>query len=126
MYRACTWPRSLVAAAFVAAALVLAACGAPPSTNRDDYVGEYVFMPRNTNPEDFASFVILKRDGTAVEVRFAQATGKITSTNTRWRLYASTSETVSIGSFAHPVEGSPSDIKLGINDDTDFYYEKVR
>jgi hypothetical protein len=121
LYRARAWPRPLIAAA-----LLLTACGAPPSTTPGDYVGEYVFMPRNADPEEFASLVVLMRDRTALELHVSRATGEIRSTKKRWYLDHTTQENVVIGSFRHPIEGSRSDIKLAIDDDLGKYYQKVR
>lgn len=109
------------------AALLLAACSSSaPSTNPDEYVGEYVLMPANSDPGDFASFVILKRDRTAVEVRFHRTTGEMSTMQKKWYLTHSTEEDVVIGQFSHPIELSGSLIKLTINKDLGQYYEKVR
>jgi hypothetical protein len=70
--------------------------------------------------------VILNKDQTAVEIRFFKDTGQVQTTQKKWYLSHTTGENVVIGSFSHPVEGSRSIIKLGINDDLGQYYEKVR
>ena len=57
------------------------------STNPGDYIGEYIFRPSSNTPQDFASFVILKKDQTAVEIRFFKNTGQIQTTQKRWYLY---------------------------------------
>ncbi|SRR5579883_2235999 len=101
-------------------------CSSPASTNPTDYVGEYVFQPFNSDPGKFADFLILKSDSTAVEIRFSKSTGQVTTTQTKWDLSSRNGEYVGIGDFSHPVEGSRSDIKLGINDDLGQYYVKVR
>ena len=101
-------------------------CSSAASTNPNDYVGEYVFKPSNAATEDFASFVILKKDQTAVEIRFLKDTGEGQTTQKKWYLSHTTGENVVIGSFSHPGQGSRSTIKLGINDDLGQYYEKVR
>lgn len=101
-------------------------CGSTASTNPNDYVGEYIFKPSNAVPGDFASFVILKKDRTAVEIRFSKETGEVQTTQKKWYLSHTTGENVVIGSFSHPVETSRSVIKLGISDDLGQYYEKVR
>ncbi len=106
--------------------LLSAAGCSSASTNPNDYVGEYVFKPSNASPGDFASFVILKKDQTAVEIRFFRDTGQVQTTQTKWYLSHTTGENVVIGNFSHPVEGSRSEIKLSINDDLGQYYEKVR
>jgi hypothetical protein len=116
-----TWLRTLI---FTAS--LLAGCSPAVSTNPDDYVGEYVFMPANSNPEESASFVILKRDHTAVEVRFYPATGEVSTTKNKWDLYRTTSENVGIGEREYPIKLSGSQIKLLINDDLGQYYQKVR
>jgi hypothetical protein len=101
-------------------------CSAAVSTNPNDYVGEYIFQPSNTSPGKVANFVVLKQDHTAVEIRFSKDTGQVQTTQTKWYLSRTTGENVVIGNFSYPVEGSRSAIKLGINDDLDQYYEKVR
>lgn len=112
---------------FVFAAMFAAiGCNSTASTNPDDYVGEYVFKPTNSSPGDFANFLILKKDHTAVEIKFSKETGQVTNTETKWDLSNRNGEYVGIGNFSHPVEGSSTHIKLGINDDLGQYYEKVR
>lgn len=101
-------------------------CSSPASTNPNDYVGEYVFRPFDSDPGKFADLIILKSDSTAVEIRFSKATGEVTTTQTKWDLSSRNGEFVGIGDFSHPVEGSRSEIKLGINDDLGQYYVKVR
>jgi hypothetical protein len=101
-------------------------CNSTASTNSDDYVGEYVFKPSNSAPGDFASFLVLKKDHTAVEIGFSKETGQVTTKETKWDLSNRNGEYVGIGNFSHPVEGSKSRIKLGINDDLGQYHEKVR
>ncbi|HUN82794.1 MAG TPA: hypothetical protein VMU48_00375 [Terracidiphilus sp.] len=108
------------------ASVVTVGCSSPASKNPNDYVGEYVFMPKNAVPGQFASFVILKKDQSAVEIRFSKNTDQVQITRQKWYLTQTTSENVVIGDFSHPVEGSSSALKLGINDDLGQYYEKVR
>lgn len=117
---------TLLATAFAVIALSLIACSSAGSTNLSDYVGEYVFKPSNAAPGKFASFVILRRDQTAVEIRFSPQTGNISTTQEKWYLSHTTGENVVIGEFSHPIERSGSTVKLGINDDLGQYYEKVR
>jgi len=107
-------------------ALLATGCGSAASTNLNDYVGEYVFKPTNAAPGNFASFIILKRDQTAVEIRFSPRTGDVLTTQEKWYLSHTTGENVVIGKFSHPIERSGSTVKLGINDDLGQYYEKVR
>lgn len=118
--------RLILAAAFVMVALLLTACGSAASTNVSDYVGEYVFKPGNASPGKFANFLILKKDQTAVEIRFSPQTGDVRTTEEKWYLSHTTSENVVIGKFSYPIERSMSTVKLGINDDLGQYYEKVR
>lgn len=110
----------------ILAVLSATGCSSTVSTNPNDYVGEYIFKPSNAAPGDFASFVVLKKDQTAVEIRFSKDTGQVQTTQKKWYLTHTTGENVVIGNFSHPVEGSRSTIKLGINDDLGQYYEKVR
>ena len=96
------------------------------STDPTDYVGEYVFRPNGDIPQGFAGFLVLKKDQTAVEIRFFENTGQVQTTEKKWHLIHTTEEDVVIGDFSHPVEGSRSAIRLGINGDLGQYYEKVR
>ncbi len=108
------------------ATLFATGCGSV-STNPTDYVGEYIFTPYYTDPGDFASFVILKQDHTAVEVRFSKATGQVKTTTEKWELDYDAKDhytSLGIGNFSHSVERSGSTIKLGISDGE--YYEKIR
>ena len=107
-------------------ASLLAGCSRAVSTNPGDYVGEYVFMPANSNPGEFASFVLLRRDHTVVEVRFNETTGAVSTTKKKWYLTHTAGENVSIGQFSHPIEVSGSLIKLYINYDLGQYYQKLR
>lgn len=103
-----------------------ASCKPAASTDPNSYVGEYVFQPYNVDPGKFADLVILKADFSAVEIRFSKDTGQVTTNQTKWALSYRDEEFVEIGNFAHPVEGAPPAIKLGINGDLGQYYEKVR
>lgn len=103
-----------------------ARCGSPASSNPDDYIGEYVFMPANSSPGQFASFVILKPDHEAVQIRFDKSSGQIHTNREKWYLSRGTGQNLVIGQFSCSVEGSGANIKLGINDDLGQYYEKVR
>jgi hypothetical protein len=113
--------------------MLLTGCGSPVSKNPSDYVGEYVYNPINhpvdTFPEPFASFVILKRNHTAVWLRFVKSTGQVLITERKWRLLyvpGANEEDVLIGSLGLAIERSGSTIRLRISDDVDEYYEKVR
>lgn len=117
-------PNWLVCLSFVV--LSITGCNSAASRNPKDYVGEYVLRPRSARPGDFASFVILKEDQTAVEIRFSKEAGKVQTKMEKWYLSHTTGENVVIGDFSHPVEGSKSLVKLGINSDLGQYYEKVR
>ena len=118
--------RTFPLAAFAIAALSITSCGSVASTNLDDYVGEYIFRPSNAPPGKFASFVILKKDQTAVEIRFSRETGQISTIQDKWYLSRTTGENVVIGKFSYPIERSGTTVKLGINDDLGQYYQKVR
>ena len=88
-------------------------------------------MPSNAIPvspfgEKLPSFVILKRDQTAVEIRYSKETGRVQLTQKKWYLFPNAGqEDLVIGRYARPVEVSGSVVKL-INDDVGQYYEKVR
>jgi hypothetical protein len=113
-------------ACLLALAPWISGCRSTASTNPNDYVGEYIFVPTYADPGDFASFVILKSDHTAVELRFSKATGQVQMTQEKWDLSYTVEENVGIGDFSHPIERSGSTIKLGINEDLGQYYQKVR
>jgi hypothetical protein len=112
-------------------ALVLlcsSACSSTVSRNPEDYVGEYVFRPFNSDTEQFADFVILKKDLKAVEIRFSKQSGQVVTAEKRWYLDSPSNKRTQlvIGDFAHPVEMSGRTIKLRNNYDLGTYYEKVR
>ena len=108
----------------ICATILIGGCGPAPSTDPDDYVGEYVFT-QSVDPGTFASFVALRKDGTAVEIRFDKATGQFSTRETKWQLTHTTGENVAIADFVHPVERSGR-IRLLINEDLNEYYEKIR
>ncbi|MGB7547186.1 MAG: hypothetical protein WBM14_05520 [Terracidiphilus sp.] len=109
------------------AVCIVAGCSSPVSKDSDDYVGEYLLRPSSVVPGEFASFVILKKDLTAVEITFSRETGQITSQQMNWHLQQSTGqEDVVIGKRGYPIELSRSTIMLIINGDLGQYYEKVR
>ena len=116
------WPTCLLVVALSGAG----ACVSTVSANPDDYVGEYVFKPSNSAPGNFPSIVILKKDKTAVEIRFYSATGQIETRDKKWSISQTTGTNIVIGNFSHPIRHSGSTIQLGINDDLGQYYEKVR
>lgn len=105
---------------------VASGCGSTVSTNPRDYVGEYVFRPSYSDPGQFASFVVLKNDQSAIEVRFSEETGEVQTKQKKWYLDHTTGENVVLGDFSAPIERSGSTIRLVINGDLGQYYEKVR
>ena len=111
---------------FSLAFFMVLGCNSPASTNPDDYVGEYVLTPSSVVPGEFASFVILKADRTAVEIRFSKATGEISTVQKSWHIDHGTDEEVVIDRRGYPIERSRSNIKLVINGDLGTYYTKVR
>jgi len=82
--------------------------------------------PSSVVPGEFASFVILKADHTAVEIRFSKVTGEISTAQKSWQLDHGTDEEVVIDKRAYPIERTKSNIKLVINGDLGTYYMKVR
>ena len=110
----------------VALALVVSGCNSEPSTDPKDYVGEYIYQPSDADPGELASFILLKRDSTAFEVRFIKNTGRVSTSQERWGLSYITSEQVTIGNEGFPITKSGSSLKLVINEDLGEYYEKVR
>jgi hypothetical protein len=119
MRRLCLWCLLLLIAS------IQGGCGSTVSTNATDYVGEYIFKPNDLALGEFANFVILRQDLSAVEVRYSKPTGAITSTQESWHLFRGTGEQVVIGKRAYPIDKSGSSIRLTIND-VGQYYEKVR
>jgi hypothetical protein len=105
---------------------VVFGCSSPASTNLVDYVGEYVLTPSSVAPGEFASFVILKADHSAVEIRFSKLTGEVATVQKSWVLDRGTDEEVVIDRRAYPIERTKSTIKLVINGDLGTYYTKVR
>jgi hypothetical protein len=104
----------------------LTGCSSDARSNAADYVGEYVFRPTIPVPAEFADFIVLKENQEAIEIRFDQRTGEVTTKKARWFLSRTTSLNVTIGDFSCPVEGSRKSIRLGLNDDLGQYYEKIR
>ena len=96
------------------------------STNIDDYVGEYVLEPNNAPTGEYADFVILKKDRSALEIRFSKDTGQVLTTQKSWYLSHTTGENVVIGTFSDPITVFGSQIKLHINHDLGQYYDKIR
>jgi hypothetical protein len=106
---------------------IAAGCSSPASKEPNDYVGEYLLTPSSVVPGEFASFVILKKDHTAVEITFSKDTGQITSQQMNWYLQQGTGqEDVVIGKRGYPIQQSKSKTMLTINGDLGQYYEKVR
>jgi hypothetical protein len=106
---------------------VAVGCSSRASKDPNDYVGEYLLSPSSVVPGEFASFVILKKDLTAMEITFSKETGQITSQQMNWYLEQGTGqEDVVIGKRGYPIELSRSKIMLTINGDLGEYYEKVR
>jgi hypothetical protein len=109
------------------AVCIASGCSSPASKDPNVYVGEYLLTPSSVVPGEFASFVILKKDITAVEITFSKETGQITSQQMNWYLQQGTGqEDVVIGKRGYPIELSRSKIMLTINGDLGQYYEKVR
>lgn len=77
-------------------------------------------------PEEFASFIVLQDDQTAVEVTFTKRGDKTSTARENWHLDRGTDEEVVIGKRGYPIERSRSRILLIINGDLGQYYEKVR
>jgi hypothetical protein len=107
-------------------ALALIGCASAVSSNPADYVGEYVLRPNGSAPPSgFGSFLILKPDNVAIEIRFDKGSGQVETTQEKWHLSRGTGQTVVLGNFSAAVGGSSSAIKLEINEYGQ-YYEKVR
>jgi hypothetical protein len=111
---------------FLVMPLAFVGCSVLASTNPSDYVGEYVFRPGMDVPQDFATLVILKKDHTALEIRYSSVSGQISTTTEGWHLDHGTDEEAVIGQRAYPIERTRSTVRLIINGDLGQHYEKVR
>jgi len=69
-----------------------AGCSSTLSKNPDEYVGEHVFKPYNSDTEGFADSVNLKRDLKLIEVRFEKNQGR-----SRQRRSLGTSQVLRVG-----------------------------
>jgi hypothetical protein len=118
--------RHLSLSLFFVVSFALVGCRSRVSSSPSDYVGEYLFGPSNVSPpEGFASFVVLKPDHEAVEIRFDRGSGTVHTKTENWYLSRSTGQNVVIGNYSCSVEISRSAIRLVLND-VGQYYEKVR
>jgi hypothetical protein len=119
------WSTWLLLSLLAAMMLAAVSCDSEVSRNADDYVGEYVFMPANAAANDFPTFIILKKDGSTVGMRFYKETGTVLTTQDPWYLQYATEQDVVIGKFSYPIHRSRSATRLVINE-VGQYYEKVR
>ena len=118
--------RCVAVGALVLSLAAVSACSRP-STNAADYVGEYIFTPGQEPPAEFADVVMLQLDGVAVEIRRSDSKSAPSMTETHWKVQDIPPEPqIVIGDFACTVNTSGRTIRLGINDDLNQYYEKVR
>lgn len=120
--------RRAVLSALVLSVAALSACGRA-STNVADYVGEYVYTPLQTPPDEEADIVILRADGIALLIWKSADSPGIGTKEKRWKLTVQQPEgqpDIVIGDHGYPVEVSGKVIRLALNYDLDLYYEKVR
>lgn len=110
----------------LAVSLTLVGCSLPPSTNASDYVGEYVFTPGMQVPHEFATFLVLTKDHTTIEIRYPNGSGQVSTATEAWHVDHGTGEEVVIGKRAYPIERTRSAVRLIINGDLGQQYEKVR
>jgi len=96
------------------------------SPSAADYEGEYLYSGGQENLDSLASVVVLRRDSVIVEVHVDRITGEVTLTRGRWYLANVDGTSVVFDNFSHPIGQSRGKIRLGINDDLDEYYLKVR
>jgi len=118
---------SRIALGIAVAMSASAGCSQAVSHSRSDYVGEYIFTPGDADiPSHSANLVVLRPDGSALEVRF-NASGKISPKETTWALVETkTGPGLVIGSFKHTISRSGRVVHLDSNADLHEYYEKVR
>lgn len=125
--------RCVAVGALVLSLTALSACSRP-STNAADYVGEYIFTPGQEagadcpSGADCADVVILRADGVALEIRRSSTPPGISTTEKPWKvdLVLPDHPAIDIGDFSAPVEVLGKRVRLGLNDDLNEYYEKVR
>ena len=111
----------------VVALLMLTDCAGRENSPSNDYAGEYVFTPHEQPPAEFADFVVLRPDGTAVEIRYSRGSGQVSTTEKLWSVRdGKVDRTLVIGDFGHPIEGTGSKVRLVINSDLNEFYQKVR
>ena len=103
-------------------------CSSTSSKSPDEYVGECVFKPYNSDTDGFADFVILKRDLKAIEVRFKKKSGQVSTEEKAWYVSSPPGGQIQlvIDDFGHPVEKSGATIRLQNNYDLGMYYERIR
>jgi hypothetical protein len=113
---------------FLCCVLVVVGCAGRASRNRKDYAGEYIFTPGDPSiPERFSDFVLLKENGSAIQCRYDQSTGKIVMSEAAWTLEETGPGTaIVIAGFRHPVWRIGGSVRLHINSDLNQYYQKVR
>jgi hypothetical protein len=119
--------RRLDAWAVLVGTLLIAGCSEGVSHDRRDYVGEYIFTPRDTDiPPSHADLVRLRSDGSGVEIRF-DTSGKLSAKETTWSLIdTGTGPGLVIDGFKHTISRRGSVLHLDSNADLNEYYEKVR
>jgi hypothetical protein len=102
------------------------ACNLEPSSNPDDYIGEYVLTPQSAVSEGFANFLILKKDNKAVVIRYNNASGQITTEDVNWGLSRYTTENIDLNNSSYPIKRTGSNIRITLNDDLGLYYVKIQ
>jgi hypothetical protein len=109
----------------IASAFCTIGC-AKHSANVADYVGEYVYSQPDHSPGPFASFIVLKRDMTSVEVRYNKTSDRVSITNEKWdlRKYEDGAVSIGIGDFSHGVD--PWSVKIHLLIEEGTWYEKIR
>ena len=116
---------------FVALTFVLAGCDDSDglsSRKPQDYIGEYVFMPLNSDTDGLANRVVLNGDGSAVEFMASGANANsVISRRTKWRLYDFQGHPeLVVADRGYKIVSTKDRIRLQINTDLGTFYEKVK
>ena len=89
----------------------------------EDYVGEYVFIPGHQELRGRASYMIFKKEGTAIEIRFVRETGEVSTTAGRGSLNRTgVGEMLILDGYEQSIQQTGHGIRLVINSDFGMYY----
>ena len=119
----------LVSVVSILAALSVACDPLPPSeaVSREpsDYVGEYIFKP-DIDPGSRPSLIVLRKDGSAIEVCRDKTTGAVTTATKPWQLLRNGRDQLGLADESMHIIKSGSRLRLYVSVDVDEFYENVR